>query len=96
MLVSRIIPRTLRCARSVATATHSSVEAATPTLEQQLGALAEKILPRLSEGDKKLYSVYLDSTRQLNELQQRYKGGERSVAESANLVGLKLPEVNRE
>uniref|UniRef100_A0A1I8AFW0 Secreted protein n=1 Tax=Steinernema glaseri TaxID=37863 RepID=A0A1I8AFW0_9BILA len=37
MLVSRIIPRTLRCARSVATATHSSVEAATPTLEQQLG-----------------------------------------------------------
>ncbi|TKR70422.1 hypothetical protein L596_022453 [Steinernema carpocapsae] len=38
------------------------------------------------------YAVYLESTRELNELQERYKGGERSVEDSAHLVGLELPK----
>ncbi|KAK0409500.1 hypothetical protein QR680_004580 [Steinernema hermaphroditum] len=96
MLLTRILPRTLGCVRTAASAAPTNVGKAALTLEEQLGAAASKILPLLSEGDKKLYSVYLDSTHQLNELQERYKGGERTVAESANLVGLKLPEVNRE
>lgn len=40
------------------------------------------------------YATYLQSTRVLNELHERYKGGEKSVEESANLVGLKLPTKN--
>uniref|UniRef100_A0A914PRI4 Protein FMC1 homolog n=1 Tax=Panagrolaimus davidi TaxID=227884 RepID=A0A914PRI4_9BILA len=38
------------------------------------------------------YATYLNSTRYLAELQERYRGGERSVSESANLVGLQLPK----
>uniref|UniRef100_A0A914YAN7 Protein FMC1 homolog n=1 Tax=Panagrolaimus superbus TaxID=310955 RepID=A0A914YAN7_9BILA len=38
------------------------------------------------------YATYLNSTRFLAELQERYRGGERSVSESANLVGLQLPK----
>uniref|UniRef100_F1KTA5 Protein FMC1 homolog n=1 Tax=Ascaris suum TaxID=6253 RepID=F1KTA5_ASCSU len=41
------------------------------------------------------YRHYLLSTRRLEALQEQYKGGERSIAESANLVGLELPERNR-
>ncbi|KJH43729.1 hypothetical protein DICVIV_10246 [Dictyocaulus viviparus] len=39
-----------------------------------------------------LYTTYLYSTRKLATLQLRYQGGERSVEESAKLVGLLLPE----
>uniref|UniRef100_A0A914ZIV5 Protein FMC1 homolog n=1 Tax=Parascaris univalens TaxID=6257 RepID=A0A914ZIV5_PARUN len=41
------------------------------------------------------YKHYLLSTRRLETLQELYKGGERSIAKSANLVGLELPERNR-
>ena len=37
------------------------------------------------------YATYLQSTRALSELHERYKGGERSVEESAKLVGLQIP-----
>ncbi|CAJ0932717.1 unnamed protein product, partial [Mesorhabditis belari] len=39
-----------------------------------------------------LYASYLSSTRRLLALQEQYKGGERSIEESANLVGLALPK----
>uniref|UniRef100_A0A1I7XS17 Protein FMC1 homolog n=1 Tax=Heterorhabditis bacteriophora TaxID=37862 RepID=A0A1I7XS17_HETBA len=39
-----------------------------------------------------LYATYLRSTRLLCELEARYKGGEKSVEESAKLVGLALPK----
>ncbi|CAL2037943.1 hypothetical protein CAEBREN_05950 [Caenorhabditis brenneri] len=45
-----------------------------------------------SESVAKLYLSYIQGTRRLNELQERYKGGEKTVEESARLVGLKLPE----
>ncbi|EYB82081.1 hypothetical protein Y032_0367g34 [Ancylostoma ceylanicum] len=48
--------------------------------------------PQEAEHVANLYATYLSSTRRLNELEMRYKGGERSVEESANLVGLALPE----
>merc|ERR1712198_829237 len=38
------------------------------------------------------YLCYLESKRKHEELQSRYSGAERSVEESARLVGLKLPE----
>lgn len=38
------------------------------------------------------YATYLNSTRFLAELQERYRGGERSIEQSANIVGLRLPE----
>uniref|UniRef100_A0A7E4WAS5 Protein FMC1 homolog n=1 Tax=Panagrellus redivivus TaxID=6233 RepID=A0A7E4WAS5_PANRE len=38
------------------------------------------------------YATYLHSTRQLAELQHRYKGGEKTVQEAANIVGLQIPE----
>lgn len=38
------------------------------------------------------YLTYLESTRNYQQLKQMYAGrGERSVSETANLVGLKLP-----
>ncbi|KAL3983038.1 hypothetical protein ACH3XW_49570 [Acanthocheilonema viteae] len=37
------------------------------------------------------YRHYLASTMRLRTLQEYYKGGERSLEESARLVGLKLP-----
>lgn len=38
------------------------------------------------------YACYLRSTRRYNEIKQHYHGkGERSVAETANMVGFKLP-----
>lgn len=37
------------------------------------------------------YATYLTSTRRLAELQAKFRGGERSIEESASLVGLKLP-----
>ncbi|VDK85215.1 unnamed protein product [Litomosoides sigmodontis] len=37
------------------------------------------------------YRHYLASTMRLKALQEQYKGGERSLEESAKLVGLKLP-----
>lgn len=40
------------------------------------------------------YSIYLSSTRKLSELQKIYKGKEKSVEESANIVGLKIPKKN--
>uniref|UniRef100_A0A1I7TWT8 Protein FMC1 homolog n=1 Tax=Caenorhabditis tropicalis TaxID=1561998 RepID=A0A1I7TWT8_9PELO len=45
-----------------------------------------------SESVAKLYLAYVQGTRRLNELQEKYKGGEKTVEESARLVGLKLPE----
>ncbi|KAJ1351126.1 hypothetical protein KIN20_025734 [Parelaphostrongylus tenuis] len=39
-----------------------------------------------------LYAAYLSSTRKLKELETRYCGGERSVEETARLVGLALPK----
>uniref|UniRef100_A0A8R1DJR1 Protein FMC1 homolog n=1 Tax=Caenorhabditis japonica TaxID=281687 RepID=A0A8R1DJR1_CAEJA len=45
-----------------------------------------------SESVAKLYLSYIQGTRRLNTLQERYKGGEKTVEESARLVGLKLPE----
>uniref|UniRef100_A0A0N5A8X6 Protein FMC1 homolog n=1 Tax=Syphacia muris TaxID=451379 RepID=A0A0N5A8X6_9BILA len=38
------------------------------------------------------YKDYLTSTRQLLELEKHYQSGERTVAETANLVGLAVPE----
>ncbi|KAK6111426.1 hypothetical protein QQG55_43600 [Brugia pahangi] len=37
------------------------------------------------------YRHYLTSTMHLKSLQEQYKGGERSLEESARLVGLKIP-----
>ncbi|EJD73657.1 hypothetical protein LOAG_18931 [Loa loa] len=37
------------------------------------------------------YRHYLTSTMRLKTLQEKYKGGERSLEESARLVGLKIP-----
>uniref|UniRef100_A0A8R1TSQ3 Protein FMC1 homolog n=1 Tax=Onchocerca volvulus TaxID=6282 RepID=A0A8R1TSQ3_ONCVO len=37
------------------------------------------------------YRHYLTSTMRLEALQEQYKGGERSLEESARLVGLKIP-----
>ncbi|KHJ87695.1 hypothetical protein OESDEN_12523 [Oesophagostomum dentatum] len=48
--------------------------------------------PREAEHVANLYASYLSSTRKLTELELRYKGGERTVEESAKLVGLSLPE----
>ncbi|CAI2348719.1 unnamed protein product [Caenorhabditis sp. 36 PRJEB53466] len=45
-----------------------------------------------SESVAKLYLSYIQGTRRLNVLQERYKGAEKTVEESARLVGLKLPE----
>ncbi|EFP04244.1 hypothetical protein GCK72_009179 [Caenorhabditis remanei] len=45
-----------------------------------------------SESVAKLYLSYLQGNRRLNALQQEYKGGEKSIEESARIVGLKLPE----
>ncbi|CAI5445020.1 unnamed protein product [Caenorhabditis angaria] len=45
-----------------------------------------------SESVAKLYLSYVQSTRRLNVLQERYAGNEKTVEESARLVGLKLPE----
>lgn len=38
------------------------------------------------------YKHYLESTRRLIELEKRYQGGERTISESAKLVGLELPK----
>uniref|UniRef100_A0A914C6J9 Protein FMC1 homolog n=1 Tax=Acrobeloides nanus TaxID=290746 RepID=A0A914C6J9_9BILA len=38
------------------------------------------------------YATYLHSTRMLAELQEKYSSGERSIEDSAKLVGLQLPE----
>uniref|UniRef100_A0A915DPT7 Protein FMC1 homolog n=1 Tax=Ditylenchus dipsaci TaxID=166011 RepID=A0A915DPT7_9BILA len=40
------------------------------------------------------YATYLRSTRILSELQDRYAGREKTIAESARLVGLELPKKN--
>ncbi|KAK6036548.1 hypothetical protein COOONC_25948 [Cooperia oncophora] len=48
--------------------------------------------PEEAEHVANLYATYLSSTRNLKELERRYRGKERSVEESANLVGLALPE----
>ncbi|KAE9556187.1 hypothetical protein FO519_000675 [Halicephalobus sp. NKZ332] len=40
------------------------------------------------------YATYLQATRALDELHERYKGAERSVEESAKLVGLQVPQNN--
>lgn len=38
------------------------------------------------------YLTYLESSRKFKELNQAYSGkGDRSIAETANLVGFKLP-----
>ncbi|VDN55845.1 unnamed protein product [Dracunculus medinensis] len=42
------------------------------------------------------YLHYLRSTRRLQELQQKYKGYELSIQDSAKLVGLKLPETRHQ
>ncbi|CAD6194690.1 unnamed protein product [Caenorhabditis auriculariae] len=47
---------------------------------------------RETEGLAKFYLSYLSSTRRLNELQETYKGGEKSIEESARIVGLQLPQ----
>ncbi|CAI4225885.1 unnamed protein product [Auanema sp. JU1783] len=39
-----------------------------------------------------LYATYLSSTRRLAELEAKYKGGEKTIEESAKLVGLALPK----
>ncbi|VDD90112.1 unnamed protein product [Enterobius vermicularis] len=41
------------------------------------------------------YRHYLQSIRKLIELEQKYQGGERSIEESAHLVGLELPETKQ-
>ncbi|VDK60498.1 unnamed protein product [Cylicostephanus goldi] len=48
--------------------------------------------PQEAEHVANLYATYLSRTRKLAKLEERYKGGERSVEESARLVGLNLPE----
>nr|CDJ87028.1 ATP synthase assembly factor FMC1 domain containing protein [Haemonchus contortus] len=48
--------------------------------------------PQEAEHVANLYATYLSSTRNLKELEKRYRGNERSVEESARLVGLALPE----
>jgi hypothetical protein len=42
------------------------------------------------------YLTYLDSTRQTLDLYSRYCRGERSIEDSARLVGLKLPKLYQE
>uniref|UniRef100_A0AC34PUY9 Protein FMC1 homolog n=1 Tax=Panagrolaimus sp. JU765 TaxID=591449 RepID=A0AC34PUY9_9BILA len=41
------------------------------------------------------YASYLHSTRVLSQLHDRYKGNEKTVEESAHLVGLQVPEKNQ-
>lgn len=41
------------------------------------------------------YLTYLESTRKLAELHERYQGKQKSVEDSAKLVGLKVPEKRR-
>ncbi|KAK6750688.1 hypothetical protein RB195_002575 [Necator americanus] len=48
--------------------------------------------PEEAEYVANLYATYLSSTRRLSELEARYKGGEKSVEDSAKLVGLSLPK----
>ncbi|WKY06494.1 hypothetical protein Q1695_006580 [Nippostrongylus brasiliensis] len=48
--------------------------------------------PEEAEHVANLYATYLSSTQNLKKLELRYRGGERSVEESAKLVGLALPE----
>lgn len=48
--------------------------------------------PEEAEHVANLYTTYLSSTRALTQLESRYSRGERSVEESARLVGLALPK----
>ncbi|KAF8374841.1 hypothetical protein PRIPAC_81270 [Pristionchus pacificus] len=48
--------------------------------------------PNEVESVADMYAQYLSSTRRVLELQKEYGGGERTVEESANLVGLTLPK----
>ncbi|CAJ0587406.1 unnamed protein product, partial [Mesorhabditis spiculigera] len=48
--------------------------------------------PTEMESVAQLYATYLSSTRRLLALQETYKGTEKTVEESANLVGLSLPK----
>lgn len=60
--------------------------------------LTQKILgkaPNEVEHIASCYAVYLRNTRKLGELQAKYAGSEKSVQESANIVGLKLPECQK-
>ncbi|CAD5235232.1 unnamed protein product [Bursaphelenchus xylophilus] len=52
--------------------------------------------PKELEGLAQTYATYLHSTRELAELHEKYKGRERTVEESARLVGLQVPERRRD
>uniref|UniRef100_A0A0N5A300 Protein FMC1 homolog n=1 Tax=Parastrongyloides trichosuri TaxID=131310 RepID=A0A0N5A300_PARTI len=48
--------------------------------------------PNVEESVTSTYATYLAASKRLSCLQDEYRGGERSVEESANLVGLTLPK----
>uniref|UniRef100_A0A0K0F0V4 Protein FMC1 homolog n=1 Tax=Strongyloides venezuelensis TaxID=75913 RepID=A0A0K0F0V4_STRVS len=48
--------------------------------------------PNAEDEMNNTYASYLIATKRLSSLQEEYKGGERSIEESASLVGLALPE----
>ncbi|KAE9419954.1 hypothetical protein Angca_002373, partial [Angiostrongylus cantonensis] len=64
-------------------------------LSQVRDSIAERSYSKAPEETRHLaglYATYLSSTRKLVELETRYRGGERSIEESAKLVGLSVPK----
>uniref|UniRef100_A0A915PQ17 Protein FMC1 homolog n=1 Tax=Setaria digitata TaxID=48799 RepID=A0A915PQ17_9BILA len=61
--------------------------------QKQNASTEGNVLRKISKEEhlSRTYRHYLDSTMRLEALQEQYKGGERSLEESAKLVGLKMP-----
>ncbi|VDM61403.1 unnamed protein product [Angiostrongylus costaricensis] len=64
-------------------------------VSQVRDSIAERTYSKAPEETRHLaglYATYLSSARKLVELETRYHGGERSIEESARLVGLSVPK----
>ncbi|KAI6190915.1 Protein FMC1-like protein [Aphelenchoides bicaudatus] len=60
--------------------------------EHQLTQRIHCKAPNEAEHLAQTYLTYLESSRKLSELHEKYKGKQKTVEQSAELVGLKVPE----
>lgn len=58
----------------------------------QKSVLANTAAPKEAEGLAQTYATYLESSQKLAELHEKYKGKQKTVEQSAELVGLRVPE----